>query len=86
MDVHVERTTWLLGGECWWDGVKWQEWVQGNWLEAPSVQKAGEEGLAWGQGRAGVGVIRGLHLGNRDKEFAGGFKVLGDGKRGLAQG
>lgn len=52
------------------------------------AQSRKERRKAWpGAGAAeDVGVILGLRLGRRDKGFAGGLKVLRDGKRGLAEG
>lgn len=83
----LKRPLWLLYGEPWWGGAEWQVWVPGNRLGSPcSLERRGRR-LGLGLGAAeGVGGIRGLLLGSRDKGFAGGLKVLGDGKRGLAEG
>lgn len=83
----LKRPLWLLYGEPWWDGAEWQEWVPGKRLGSLcSLERRGGR-LGLGLGAADhVGVILGLRLGRRDKGFAGRLKVLGDGKRGLAEG
>lgn len=83
----LKRPLWLLYGEPWWDGAEGQEWVQENW--SGSLRSLGRRGGRRGLGLEAaedMGVILGLRLGRRDKGFAGGLKVLRDGKRGLAEG